>query len=151
MIITFIGHSSLNIDAVLSKKIKETIQNNINKDTPIAFYCGGYGDFDQHCISICHQLKTQNLKCEIVFITPYITSCQQKKMKNLLETNRYDSIIYPPIETVLPRFAIIKRNEWMIAESDLIIAYVSHNSGGAYKSLEYARRKKKKIINLADF
>ena len=144
MIITFIGHSSLNIDTELSNKIKETIQNNIKKDIPVHFYCGGYGDFDQHCVSVCQQLKDQNLKCEIVFITPYITPCQQKKLNNLLETNRYDSIIYPPIESVPPRFAIPKRNEWMIEKSDLIIAYVSQKFGGAYKSLEYARRKKKK-------
>ncbi len=37
----------------------------------------------------------------------------------------------------------------MTEEADLIIAYVKYNHGGAYKTLNYAIRKKKRIINLA--
>ncbi len=59
--------------------------------------------------------------------------------------------IYPPIENTPPRFAILKRNEWMMTNADVIIAYVTHNYGGAYKSLEVAKRKKKKIINICEF
>ena len=35
--------------------------------------------------------------------------------------------------------------------SDIVIAYVNRNYGGAYKSLQAAKRKKKKIINICDF
>ena len=38
----------------------------------------------------------------------------------------------------------------MINNSDVIIAYVSNDLGGAFKTLMYAKRKNKKIINLAD-
>jgi len=61
-----------------------------------------------------------------------------------------DMSIYPPIENVPLRFAILKRNEWMMKNADLIIAYVKRNYGGAYKSLQVAKRKKKKIINIYD-
>ena len=61
-----------------------------------------------------------------------------------------DTSIYPPIEQVPPRFAISKRNEWMMANADLIIAYVNHEYGGAYQSLRVAKRRKKKIINICD-
>lgn len=30
----------------------------------------------------------------------------------------------------------------MIDKSDFLIAYVEHNSGGAYRTLEYTKRKK---------
>ena len=66
-----------------------------------------------------------------------------------MDKNLYDSTVYPPLENIPQKFAISKRNEWMINQADLIIAYVSHTYGGAYRSLEYARRKKKSIINLA--
>ena len=59
--------------------------------------------------------------------------------------------VYPPIEKTPPRFAISKRNEWMMANADLIIAYVNHTYGGAYKSLGIAVQRKKKIINICDF
>ena len=38
----------------------------------------------------------------------------------------------------------------MVDEADLVIAYVMYSWGGAAKTLEYAKRKKKTIINLAE-
>ena len=150
MIITFVGHGTLHITEELTNNICSTIKNNIKNQERITFYCGGYGDFDNHCSSICRKIKAEYPSCEVVFVTPYITPAQQEKMKYLVDAKLYDSTIYPPIENALPRFAITKRNEWMVTEADLIIAYVSHTYGGAYKTLEYARRKKKTIINLAE-
>lgn len=63
----------------------------------------------------------------------------------------FDDTIYPNIENVPPRFAIIKRNEWMVNNSDFLIAYVENRFGGARKTLQYAEKKKNiKIINLVD-
>ena len=67
-----------------------------------------------------------------------------------MDEKLYDTVIYPPLETIPPRVAIVKRNEWMIQKADFIIAYVKHTYGGAYKALQYARKKKKSIINLAE-
>ena len=67
-----------------------------------------------------------------------------------MKENLFDSIVYPPLEAVPLKFAIIKRNEWMIREADLVITYISHSFGGAYKSMRYAQRKKKRVINLAE-
>ena len=44
--------------------------------------------------------------------------------------------------------AISKRNEWMVDRADLIIAYIEHDYGGAYKTIRYAQRKNKSIIYL---
>lgn len=60
-------------------------------------------------------------------------------------------MLYPPIEKVPLKFAISKRNNWMVENSDLVIAYVNHSFGGAYKTLQAAKRKKKRIINICDF
>jgi hypothetical protein len=62
----------------------------------------------------------------------------------------YDEFLYPPLEDVPLRFAITKRNEWMISQADTIIAFVNHTYGGAYKSLLYARRKNKSIISITN-
>ena len=148
MVITFVGHGTLHIDENLSNKIVATIKNNITGKENITFYCGGYGDFDNHCASICRKLKKE-ICCEVVFVTPYITPSQQEKMKYLIDAKLYDSTVYPPIENALPRYAITKRNEWMVEEADLVIAYVKYSWGGAAKALEYAKRKKKRIINIA--
>ena len=72
------------------------------------------------------------------------------KLNNILDSDLYDSTIYPPIENTPMRYAISKRNEWMILNSDIVVAYVKRSYGGAYKTLQFAYRNQKKIINLAD-
>ena len=62
----------------------------------------------------------------------------------------YDEIVYPELESVPWKFAISKRNEWMVEQADIVIAFVDHDWGGAATTLQYAKRKKKTIINLAD-
>lgn len=60
--------------------------------------------------------------------------------------NLYDTSIFPPIETVPKRFAISKRNQWMIDEADVVVAYLNNFAGGSGRTMEYAQRKKKRII-----
>lgn len=148
MIITFVGHSNISDGRRLLEKIKNTIEENIKDSEFVTFYCGGYGDFDNLCAKACRSIKKTHKGCELVFVTPYITESQQEKIEYFTKMNLYDFCVYPPLEKVPLRFAIIKRNEWMVREADLIIAYVN-KSGGAYKTLEYARKRKKQIINLA--
>lgn len=150
MIITFVGHSSMQVSHDLLRKIQKTIIENTDSGETVTFYCGGYGDFDIHCASVCRSLKSHIPQCEVVFVTPYFTPSQQAKLKNYVDTGLYDSTLYPPIEETPPRFARSKRNEWMISKADLVIAYVSHTYGGAYQTLQFARRKKKRVINLAE-
>ena len=49
------------------------------------------------------------------------------------------------------RYAILKRNEYMIDQSDLLIAYVNYGWGGAAKTLEYAVKRHKKYINFGTY
>ena len=65
--------------------------------------------------------------------------------------NGYDGIVMLPVENTPPKYAILKRNEYMVDQSELLIAYVNHGWGGAAKTLEYAVRKHKKYINLGTY
>ena len=149
MIITFLGHKNIVEQNALYEKVQEAILQNILADDKIYFYCGGYGDFDNICASVCHSIKNKVKNCEIIFITPYLTEAKQRKIKAVDNLKIYDSTIYPPIENTPPRYAIIKRNEWMIDQADIIIAYVNHEFGGAFTALQYATKRKKTILNLA--
>lgn len=107
---------------------------------------GGYGDFDGLCLRTLKYLKNDSPDIELIFITPYL---DKNYSKLELAKYYYDDVIFPPIESVPRKFAILKRNEWMVEQADLVIAYVKYSLGGAAKALEYAKRKKKRIINLA--
>ena len=105
-----------------------------------------YGDFDSLCLRTLRELKKEFQDIELIFITPYI---DQNYSKLEFAKYHYDDVIFPPLECVPRKFAILKRNEWMVEEADLVIAYVMYSWGGAAKTLEYAKRKKVPIINIA--
>ena len=151
MIITFVGHSLVPSLNKVKEIVKEKIRSNIIDTKSVSFYLGGYGDFDKICAQACRELKQEYIGIEVVYVTPYMSFSEQAKIKEMQSGGLYDTSIYPPIENVPPKFAISKRNEWMIINADLIIAYVDHSHGGAYQSLQVAKRKKKKIINICDF
>lgn len=83
-------------------------------------------------------IKKSHPQIRLILILPYLNSS--------MITDGYDETLYPPLESVPRRFAISRRNEWMVLESDAVVAYVTHGWGGAAKTLEYARRKKKSIL-----
>ena len=151
MTISFTGHASVCCSAEVKILVKEQIRKHIVGDEQVICYLGGCGEFDQICACACRELKQEYRRIELVYVTPYLHVSEQQKIKELERTGLYDMSVYPPIEKTPPKFAIVKRNEWMMANADLVIAYVAHNYGGAYRSLQVARRKKKKIINIFDF
>ena len=109
------------------------------------------GGFDRICACACRELKTEYPNIEIVYVTPYMRFSEQKKIEEMQNLGLYDTSIFPPMEGVHPRLAILKRNEWMISNADLIIAYVERSYGGAYRSLQIAKHQKKKIVNICNF
>ena len=147
MTITFCGHSNFLFDNTVKEKLRELLLQEIRKNSACKFYLGGYGDFDSLCLNILKEMKADFPTIELLFITPYLDDNYSK-----LETAKlyYDGIIYPPLENVPRRFCISKRNEWMVDEADLVIAFVKYSWGGAAKTLEYTKRKKVEFFNLAE-
>ena len=63
----------------------------------------------------------------------------------------YDEICYPLDRKNHPKAAITKRNQWMISNADLLIAYVERErKGGALTALKFAEKQGVQIINLKE-
>ena len=146
MIITFCGHSDFLFNDDIKEQLKNILKNEIIKNPTCKFYLGGYGDFDGLCLRTLKYLKADFPEIELIFITPYL---DKNYSKLEFAKYHYDDIVFPPLESVPRKFAILKRNEWMVEEADLVIAYVKYSWGGAAKTLEYAKRKKVPIINIS--
>lgn len=146
MIITFCGHSNCLFNDGIKEQLKNILVSEIIKNPTCKFYLGGYGDFDVLCLRTLRDLKADFPEIELIFITPYL---DKNYSKLEFAKYHYDDVIFPPLESVPRKSAILKRNEWMVNEADLVIACVMYSWGGAAKTLEYAKRKKKTIINLA--
>lgn len=117
MIVTFCGHSSMPNKPEVTLKMETVLRNLFETNQDLLFYCGGYGEFDSLSASCVESIRKNyaNVHCEKIFVTPYITEAYQEK--NALMKAYYDDILYPPLETVPYKLAIIRRNEWMIKKS----------------------------------
>ena len=148
MIISFFGHRRF----CKGEKYKQEFLKMIEAfagDNAVDFYLGGYGAFDSFAYACCKEYKKTHPRVRLVFVTPYITVSYQQNNLSLQKT-RYDAIVYPDIEDKPLKFAITYRNYWMVDKADSILFYVDHAWGGAYQAYKYAKRKNKRIFNLAD-
>ncbi len=143
MTVTFCGHSTIyseDLDIVkqrLYEEIKQAILCGADE-----FLFGGYGEFDILCARAVKDFKKKYPNIKSVLVVPYIDREYNKEL--------YDCLEYPPLENVCKKFAIIKRNEYMVQISDVVITYVRYNTGGAWKTYSFAVRQGKEIVNLYD-
>lgn len=140
MVVAFCGHKNVYQTERVSQQVKQIVSSLV-KEGAGTFLLGGYGSFDSIAAVAVRDLKKEYSGLRSVLVVPYLNRDY--------DTSLYDESVYPPIEDVPKRFAISRRNEWMVDKADVIIAYVDHDWGGAAATLRYAERKKKRIINVA--
>ncbi|MFI3167496.1 MAG: hypothetical protein R3Y32_05175 [Bacillota bacterium] len=141
MICTFIGASSCNtlkLSDALEYEIRKLIECGISQ-----FYNGGYGDFDILALKTVGKLKGEYPHIKSYIVLAYLTDKHVERMDSIAKHYGAETF-YPFDQKVIPRFAILKRNEYMINSSDFIISHAGF--GGSLTALEYAIRKKKMII-----
>ena len=145
MIITLCGHSN-DLSSLEDEEQLLNLLETVACGNQVDFYIGGYGSFDSFALKCARRYKEYHEKAKLVFITPYLGKWLNERSD--IFQKYYDEIVYPEIEHVPPKFAIIKRNEWMVDQADYIIGYVRTHCGGAYRMLLYAHKHKKPYINL---
>ncbi len=138
MTVTFFGNRDASTD--IKPKLRETIIQLITKHNATTFYVGNNGNFDFMVTNILKELKKPyDIKYTIVLA--YLPNDENEQ--------DYENTLYPEgIEKAPLRFAICKRNEWMLEHSDMVISYVRFTFGGAAKYKESAKRKGLPIIEL---
>lgn len=137
MTVTFCGHSHVSDAADLSVW-QDKVLNLLVSEGADRFYLGGYGDFDRMAAEAVKAKKAEKPDIEMALVTAYLSRQADGEF--------YDYMIYPTLKDVTQRSAIPKRNEWMVDSADVVVAYVTHEWGGAAKTLEYARRRGKRVI-----
>jgi len=136
---TFFGHRTVtqNIRDELFSQISYIIES-CGVDT---FWVGHQGSFDETVISVLESIKKVYpcISCNIV-------------LSNLRKANNsslgLDTVFPEELEGSIPRFAIDKRNRWMIEHSDFAITYVMRD-GGAQKYKDILLKKNKTVIELS--
>ena len=138
MVCTFLGHK----DA--SEKIKEKIETKIFslvQEGVKLFLVGNNGYFDYTVQSILENISSskKDIKYYIVL----------SKINEKAINNAQSSTIFPEgLELVPPKFAISKRNEWLIKNSNIAVVYVTNKHSNCYKWVEKALSRGLRIISI---
>ncbi len=144
--VVLFGHRDFRSHPVLDKQLYALLEDLIRTKPFVEIYIGRNGEFDIYAATIVKRVqgamgKTNN---ELICVLPY----PEKNIE--FYEKYYDSVIIPScLETAHPKGAITKRNQWMVEQADLFVGYIEREQGGAHTALQYAKRRKKKIINLA--
>ena len=138
MTVTFCGHRHCPDSPEIRSWLVSCVEALIAKGAD-TFYLGGYGDFDRIAASVVWKLKDKYPHIESVLVLAYLG--------REVNADKYDRTMYPPIESAPMRFAITARNRWLVDNSDVLVAYIILDSGGAADTRRYAKRKKKLILN----
>ena len=146
-ICAFFGHRDTLVTNELEKKLEQTILDLIDEGID-EFWCCEQGNFDWLARMTMLKIKKDNPFIHLC----YIPTCDIRQYSNLRQQhlNEHYEIIYTDeMVSSHPRFSITKRNQYIAKNSDVIICYITSNSGGAYNAIKIAQKFDKRIINLA--
>lgn len=116
MTVTFCGNSIVADKERVKTWLQHTIAQLVQEGANL-FYLGGYGDFDSMSASVVYDLKPEYPHIESVLVIPYLDRKTIDK--------RYDYTTYPPLENVPRKYCISRRNQWMVDNADVVVAYVN--------------------------
>ncbi len=136
----FFGHREVthNIREKLTAIIEKLVTEKDVKD----FYVGHQGQFDNMAYSVLKELKEVYPQIRYTVVLAYMPDSYIK------EVYGEDTLFPDGMESVPKRFAISKRNDWIIQHSDFAICYVHKITGGAAKFREKAEKKGLQIIDV---
>lgn len=144
--VSFIGHRQIDRFRFVEEHLDQIISELLNNKEYVEFYVGRNGDFDTMVASAVKrgQKAYGAANSSLILVLPYTVSDME-----LLE-QFYDEIWLPEeLYKVHYKSAITKRNEWLVKNSDLLVAYVVNDSGGAAYCLKQAQKEGVQIKNIA--
>lgn len=132
---TFFGHRDCyGLDErILLNVIEELICRGVD-----TFYVGNQGYFDKIVYRCLKQLRERYPHIRVSIVLAYLPT---ENAEFLVDS------MYPEIEGY-PRFAIQRRNRWMIEHAGCCLCYVNRTWGGAYRFAAQAKRRGLAVINL---
>ena len=138
----FLGNADILGDVRgVADKIKQAAVDLITNKQVDTFLVGIKGKFETLSHRIMEQIKCDYPQIKIMLVIAYERDLEKVAYK-------FDDIYYPPLAELGYRgWSIAKRNEWIIDQTDYVIAYNEYQ-GRAYNYCKKAKRKGKIIIGL---
>lgn len=143
MKVTFFGHR--NASESVAKSLMRVLTELIEKENADDFYVGNHGNFDSTVWMVLGRLKKEYPHVRRTMVLAYMP-------KETISYASYEETLLPAeVANCIPRFAILKRNAWMLQKCDVVITYVKHSHGGAAAFKEKAEKSGKRVIELSSY
>lgn len=140
---TFFGHRDC--PETIRPRLRAVVVELIEQHGVDRFYAGQQGAFDAMARSVLRELAKVYHHISYAVVLERLPGPREKAVWDFSDT------IFPEgLETVPPRFAISKRNDWMLKQADFVVTYIAHGWGGAVQYAEKAQRQGKRVLNLAE-
>ena len=143
--VAMFGHRDFCSTREIEAKLHDILSDLIRTKPYLEVYIGRNGEFDLFAASVVKKVKKELecSSCTLTLVLPY-------KVKDIEYYEKYydDIIINESQEKMHYKAAIAARNRWMVENCDLLLCFVEHNSGGAYKAMQYANMRGIRTLNL---
>lgn len=139
MKVSLIGHGDCS-DCV-RETLKKVLMDCILNEGATVFYVGHQGAFDRIAYGVLKSLVDDFPNISFFVVLAYRPTKAEFP---------WEVTIFPEmVASAHPKYAIMKRNQWMLDNSDLVVSYVCRSFGGAARYKAAAQKKGKRIIELS--
>lgn len=141
MTCTFFGHQDAPDD--LLPKLEAMVLDLFNKKGVDFFYIGNNGRFDYLAQKTLERICREGKAIGYAIV---LSSLRERAMNGM-----QNKTIFPEqIAVSPPRYAVYKRNEWMLNRSEYLIAYVKYQTSNSYQWMQRAEKKGLRVCNLGN-
>lgn len=139
------GHRMLLMD--IEKPLREVLERLVEERGVTVFYTGGMGEFDDLFARTVRSMERECPSLRLVLVLPYLT--ERLNLDKAFYEVFYDEILIPAeLDGVHPKAAIGQRNRWMVDHSDIVVAALHRDFGGAAEAVRYAEKVGKEVMRI---
>ena len=138
MTCTFMGHKDcpFSVKERLEGVILELIAKGVNR-----FFVGNNGNFDYLVQETLSKLIKKGFSINVSIVLSYINETSISGHQEL-------TVFPEELASAPKKFAISKRNEYLLNNSSILVCYVNNTFSNAYKWTEKARKKGLSIVEI---
>ena len=149
--VSFFGHREIQRASEIEERLERLLYELITQKSYVELLVGRDGEFDLIAASAVrraiHSYGYGNTS--LILMLPYMKAEYRDNEQSYL--NYYDEVeICSESADAHYKSAIQVRNRIMVDRSELVVCCIQHKSGGAYRTVQYAMKQGKQVINLSD-
>ena len=149
--VSFFGHRIIDNPFSVEQKLEDLIRDLLRRKEYVEFLIGRDGEFDQIVSSTIRRCKrsVRNDNSALVLVLPYATA---EYLNNEQSFHDYYDEVEICAEAAERHFKSAHqiRNRSMVDRSDLVVFCVEHSSGGAFQTMQYAKKVNANIVNFKE-